>query len=211
MSWAPDYVTPEELKAFLRFEAGDDLDDAQIGPAIAAASRAVDRCTHRQFGLVAAPEVRLFTARQEAARGAQWVVDIDDLMTSVGLVVEFDGEAITDHRMRPVNAPAVARPWECLVVLSTSDVTPTGAEAAVSVTARWGWTEVPEAVKQATLLQANRMLARRNSPFGIAGSPDAGSEMRLLSKVDPDVEVALADYKRRSRRPAGHGRPVVFA
>ena len=46
-----------------------------------------------------------------------------------------------------------------------------------------GLTGVPE---------ASRWFARRNSPYGIAGSPEMGSELRLLAKLDPDVAVMLA-------------------
>jgi len=55
---------------------------------------------------------------------------------------------------------------------------------------------VPTTVKQATLLQASRVFARREAPFGVAGSPDMGSELRLLEKVDPDVAVMLVPYVR---------------
>jgi hypothetical protein len=64
------------------------------------------------------------------------------------------------------------------------------------VTAVWGWTAVPTSVKQATLLQASRFHKRRHAPFGVAGSPEMGSEIRLLSRVDPDVSVALRDFNR---------------
>jgi hypothetical protein len=67
----------------------------------------------------------------------------------------------------------------------------------VQVTATWGWTAVPATIKKATLLQASRFYKRRDAPFGVAGSPDMGSEMRLLAKVDPDVEVMLGDYRRK--------------
>jgi len=45
--------------------------------------------------------------------------------------------------------------------------------------------------KVATVLQANRLLKRRHAPFGVAGSPELGSELRLLARVDPDVAVSL--------------------
>jgi hypothetical protein len=54
--------------------------------------------------------------------------------------------------------------------------------------------EVPSAVKQACLIQASRFFTRRYAPFGVAGSPESGSEMRLLAKVDPDVAVILGPY-----------------
>ena len=41
----------------------DTDDDVQIALAVTAASRAIDRRTNRQFGLVAAPEARYYTAR----------------------------------------------------------------------------------------------------------------------------------------------------
>lgn len=51
---------------------------------------------------------------------------------------------------------------------------------------------VPDTVKLATMIQASRLYHRRNSPFGIAGSVEMGSELRLFNKVDPDVAVLLS-------------------
>jgi hypothetical protein len=207
MAWAPDYATAAELRAFVRIT--DSADDAQIALAIAAASRAIDRTTRRQFGLVATPEARYYTPRYQG-RHSRWAVQIDDLMTVTGLEVASDDDGdetfvgdITDYVLRPANAATETRPWTELAVLSTSDSQPTGVDSSVRVTARFGWTTVPDAVKQACLLQSSRLLTRRDSPYGVAGSPQTGSELRLLAKVDPDVEVALADYQRRA--------PVVFA
>lgn len=55
---------------------------------------------------------------------------------------------------------------------------------------------VPGPVELACLIQASRWFKRKDAPFGIAGSPELGSELRLLSKLDPDVEVLLdaVDY-----------------
>lgn len=200
MPWEPDYATAAELKAFVRID--DTLDDAQIALALTAASRAVDNATHRQFGQVAAPEERFYTAREDPVHD-RWIVAVDDLMDTTGLTVAFDTEgdetystAITLWATRPVNAAQYNRPWHDLVLRPPDGVEVTDTDAGVRVTARWGWTAVPNAVKEATLLQASRLLSRRDSPFGVAGSPDAGSEVRLLAKVDPDVEVALAPYRR---------------
>ena len=200
MAWKPDYATTDDLKTFVRI--GDALDDAQLELAVAAASRAIDTACRRQFGLVAAPEARAYTAYYDTKRD-RWMVPIDDLMTAAGLVVKFDTDSdesyaatITGYGMRPANAAQTGRPWEDLVVHPGSTVLPDDRDAGVQVTALWGWTAVPDAVKEACLLQASRLLARRDSPYGIAGSPDAGSEMRLLAKVDPDVAVVLGPYTR---------------
>lgn len=187
MAWAPDYVTAADLKAYLRI--GDTVDDAQLAFAISAASRAVDRCTNRQFGLVAAPEQRAYTARIDRAR-RKYVVTVDDFMTVTGLLVTVDTPPTT-YTLKPSNADAVGKPWTEIVLDGGSCV-----EDAVKVTARWGWTTVPVAVQQATLLQAARLFKRRDAAFGVAGSPELGSELRLLDKVDPDVAVVLGPYTR---------------
>lgn len=201
MAWAPDYCTSVELKAYERVSHTDD--DTQVALAISAASRAVDRFCSRQFGLVGSAEDRFYTPQWDKRRG-RWFVDIDDLQTTVGLLVfaDLDGSGdyatdLTDYgALKPVNAAAESRPWTRLVVLPASPVTLCADEDSVQVTAKFGWTTVPTQVKQATLLQALRFLQRRDAPFGIAGSPDVGSEVRLLAKVDPDVEVILGPFRR---------------
>lgn len=199
MAWAPDYVTTAELRSFLRITDSDD--DTELDLAIAAASRAIDTDTNRQFGVVAATEERFYTARWDRKR-CRWVVDIDDLMSTSNFdaqVQDADGVdvgQINDYFLEPRNAAAQGQPWTQLVVKPDSTYKPTGLANEVAITALWGWTAVPDAVKQATLLQSSRLFARRTSPYGVAGSPDAGSEMRLLAKVDPDVSVALRPYRR---------------
>lgn len=57
-----------------------------------------------------------------------------------------------------------------------------------------GGEEIPSAVKQACLIQASRFFVRRTAPFGVAGSPESGTEIRLLARVDVDVAVILGPY-----------------
>lgn len=189
MAWAPDYVTSAELKAFLRI--GDTDDDAQVSIAISAASRAIDRCAGRQFGKVATTEVRAYTAQYDRHR-QQWIVDIDDLADIVTVTVLVGSDELVGYTFEPFNAVAVGGVYTRLVLDSGG----TGASFGVTIDAAWGWPSVPTSVKQATLLQASRFMARRDSPYGIAGSPTEGSEVRLLARVDPDVGVALQPYRR---------------
>ena len=188
MAWAPDYVPVDDLREFV--EITDTAEDDQLAPAIAAASRAIDRHCRRQFGLVDAPEARRYTVRW---RNGYLVADVDDLMTVTGLLV--DGQAVADPEFLPLNAAVEGRPWTTLEVAESA----VDDRGRVTVTARWGWATVPDAIVEACLLQASRVFARRGSPFGVAGSPDAGSEIRLLAKVDPDVAVALEPYRRKAR------------
>jgi hypothetical protein len=193
MAWAPDYVTTEEMRDYLRIS--DDDDNALIALAISAASRAVDKYAGRQFGVVAAAEERLYSAVWDRRR-CRWVVEIDDLMSTTNLAVTCTAGTITGYTLEPVNAAKISRPWTRLVVDSDSSVQPTSLVNDMAVTALWGWSSVPESVEQATRLQAHRFHTRRKSPYGVAGSPDEGTALRLLARVDPDVGVALNPYRR---------------
>jgi hypothetical protein len=200
MVWQPIYATDGELRSQVRI--GDVADDAQIALALATASRAIDARCARQFGRVAVAEAREYTPRWSRSRSG-WRVPIDDLTTSTGLVVKVDQDGddtyettVTGYRLRPYNAAASGWPWTELLIPSTA-VTSVAGTGSVQVTARWGWPGVPDAIRQACLLQASRLLARRDAPFGVAGSPETGSEIRLLSRLDPDVAVAVEPYRRR--------------
>lgn len=200
MAWAPDYASTSDVKAYTRIP--DTSDDAQIALAVTAASRAVDRVCCRQFGLVAAAEARYYTPVWDR-KLCKWLVKFDDLMTTTGLIVMADlsddgtyESEVDSYALRPVNAAPKGEPWTHLVVQPASSTIPVRFEASVEVTAKWGWSSIPDTVKQATILQAARFLKRRDAPFGVAGSPDSGSEIRLLARVDPDVAVMLNKYIR---------------
>jgi len=199
MAWAPDYCTLMEMRHFKHID--DDVDDVELGIAVTATSRAIDLDCNRQFGVVASVEERFYTAEWDRRR-CRWVVAIDDLMTITGLdpqIQDSDGVdlgAIDSYVLEPRNAAVKGRPWEALVVKPDSTRTPTGAEFECAFTGLWGWTAVPVPIKGATLLQGSRFDIRRDSPYGIAGSPSEGSELRLLAKVDPDVAVMLRGYRR---------------
>jgi hypothetical protein len=208
MAWAPDYCTAAELKTHLRITDTDD--DTPLGISITAASRAVDHACNRQFGQTSPAAARYYTyegARQYTVHstvGYRETLEIDDLMSTSGLVVKGDYDddgtyettltAPTAKNLYPWNAAANGKPWTHLV-LNASDSFPT-LPRAIEITALWGWSAVPSIVKQATLVQAARFFSRRNAAFGIAGSPEMGSEVRLLARLDPDVAVMLGSVRR---------------
>src|SRR5262245_55169857 len=199
MAWAPDYCTLAELKSFVKIESSDTTDDTELGLAITAASRAVDqRCGGRngwrQFGKTVL-EQRFYDAYFNPRRG-RWMAEIDDLVDLTGLDVQAATGAVTLIRLEPINAVKKGKVFEQLVIDPSSPGKPSTTNLQLTISALWGWNAVPATVKDATLLQASRFFARRTSPYGIAGSPDQGGELRLLSRVDPDVAVALTHYVR---------------
>lgn len=192
MTWKPDYATLAELKSYLRIQHTDD--DVFLALWVTATSRNVDDFCHRQFGQVAAPEARTYPSVWDRHQ-AKYIVEIDDLMTTVGLTVAAasTGAAVTAYKLGPANALLKGKPYEQL--------TTTAVGGDLVVTASWGWTPGsagPTQAKAGLLLQAARLAARRDSPFGIAGSPTVpgSSEIRLLAQLDPDFRTTLAPFRR---------------
>jgi hypothetical protein len=201
MTWKPLYASAEDLKTFLNINVSNSVDDAFLALAVESSSRSIDVACNRQFGKVAVAEQRFYTAAWDRTR-CRWVVPIDDLMSATGLAavtLDSDGNEvgeIDDYVLEPRNAAQTGRPWTRMMVRPNSAQVPTGATDEVAITASWGWTAVPDAIKQACLLQGSRFHHRRESPYGIAGSPDVGSELRLLARLDPDVAVMVGPFRR---------------
>lgn len=185
MTWAPDYAVLSDLKSYLRIT--DATDDVFVALWITTASRNVDDFCGRQFGKVAAPEARKYTGTWDRHL-CKYVYEIDDLQDIAGLaVVDKNGTAVTDYELHPVNALVKGKPYERIITSVCGPLTITGP---------WGWTAVPSAVKTGLFLQAARLSVRRDSPFGVAGSPSEGSEIRLLAKLDPDFRTSLKPLQR---------------
>lgn len=198
MPWKPDYVSATQVADFLRVD--DSVDATWFGIWATASSRAVDRKTNRQFGQLAAPAARVYRRPPVYDRTlGLWLLEIDDVQDVTGLLVNGVAYASSGAVLLPDNAPADGLPWERLG-FATSPVWPSpGVPSTNTVTARYGWTAIPAQVSGACYLQSSRWASRRDSPNGIAGSPDNQSEMRLLAKLDPDVATTLAGLSRRRR------------
>ncbi len=173
-------VTREAVKAALQLGKVDQVDDAAIDRALNAASTMIADHAGRTFEQTSSTQARMY----EVTKGT---VEVDDIATTTGLTVNLDGTLITSYTLHPRNALALGRPITRIGGLLTS-------ATLVTVTATYGWPAIPAAVEQATLLQALRLHQRRLAPFGVAGSPDVGSEVRLLSRLDPDVEALIRPY-----------------
>lgn len=185
--WRPDYCTLDEFKSYLQLN--DSVDDDELALAISAASRAIDKCCNRQFGNSESVETRQYLANHHP--DGRYLVNIDDLNSTVGLVVSADSVTLSslEYKLTPLNAAVNGEPFTVL----ESDIK---ADSWALTSNHWGWVQVPTTIKQATLIQGLRFFKRRESPFGVAGSPDMGSELRLLNKLDPDVALMVAGYRK---------------
>ena len=199
MVWRPDYATTAQVKAFLGIT--DSVDDTEIASAITAASRTIDRATSRQFGKSDTATARSYNAVWDRHRPTPaWVVMIDDLFDATGLVVTIGGVTVTaaNYTLEEVNALADGRVYTSLVFGASAEAKPSVSAPRVDMTTdKWGWPAVPVAILGACKLQTGRFHKRKDALFGVAGSPQDGSEVRLLAQIDPDVRVMLSDYVRR--------------
>jgi len=196
------YASLTMFRAFIRNQGTIPDDDTDLELlALEAAAQAIDRECGRDFRLSSTvSEIRWYTAGRSTYDLSRYAVDTDDFSDVTGLAVAFDASgngsyttACTTFRPRPANALRQGLPYRSLL-FDTGTVPPLN-EDGIQITARWGWAAVPANVVNANLIQASRFLKRRDSPYGIAGSPEMGNEMRLLARVDPDVALMLRAYK----------------
>lgn len=195
------YATLNELKAALRID--DNVDDALLEIAIETASRSIDGYCERYF-YNSGSETRVYIPSDS------FLVEIDDLVSITSLKTNTNGESFTvtwsssDYQLEPLNGMAGGIDWPYTRIRAVGGYlfpiweqrNPNAYEATVEVVGTWGWTAVPTAIKQATLLAAARQFKRYDAPLGVAGFGDLGA-MRV-SRIDPDVEQLVAPYKKAS-------------
>ena len=102
--------------------------------------------------------------------------------------------ANTDYRL-VTNQTVPGWPYTAVQITSFGSHTlPVLVTQGVQIIGTRGWSAIPAPIEAATLVQSTRLHARRNTPLGVAGSPEGGI-VRLLSRLDPDVELMLRPYR----------------
>ena len=187
------YTTLASVKRSLSIT--DSVDDDLIELCINAASRAIDNMTERTFFQTTA--TRVFVPDDS------FFCPIDDLYQLTSLKTSDDADqdyditwGVKDRQLEPLNGSLNGTDWPYTGIRAVGDyLFPTvGSEATVQVTGVFGWSSVPVAIEQATILQAARYFKRADSPMGVAGF-DAMGVVRL-SNVDPDIYTLLEPYKK---------------
>ncbi len=192
------YATLAQLKSSLTIT--DTSDDALLELAITSTSRMIDDFTGRFFyanGTVGTPVVRYYTALDP------WSLAVDDYVSISAIATDDNFNqtwstvwATSDFMEEPINNSL--RGWPYTRLLATGRyVWPYYLPQACKITGVWGWPAVPSEVEQACIIQSSRIFVRKQSPFGIAGTPELGT-VRLSSRLDPDVEAFLRPMKRNN-------------
>jgi hypothetical protein len=200
------YATVAELREHLG-DTGSKLDTELLERSIEAASRAIDRHCGRRFWQEATTSARTYRPVDPLT------VIVDDISTTTGLAIKTDttGDGTwattwdsADYQLEPLNADVVATGstgdpyawWRIVAIDDKTFITGT-LRASLQVTARFGWSAVPDEVQEAAILKAVALFRRKDAPFGIAGIGDFGPVR--ISRRDPDVTELLAPYVRYAR------------
>lgn len=192
------YASLDDVREALRIVDG--ADDVLLETAIESASRLIDQYCGRNFYSTGSAVARVY------APDSPITVRVDDIATTAGLVVKSSSNAdgvydttwaATDYQLEPLNgiSGGMTVPYNRLRAVGGTYFITNGQEATVQVTAVWGWSAVPTAVKQATIIQSSRIFKRLDSPLGVAGFGDLGV-MRVSSSLDPDVRMLISAYVR---------------
>ena len=168
--------------------------------AITSASRMIDDYTGRFFyadGTTQAPVYRYYTPEDAYILPVDDFVSITQIATDDNFNQTYESVWETsDYLTEPVNNPRRGWPYSRILAVG-SYVFPYFLPQAVRVQGVWGYSAVPSEINMATLIQASRLFVRRQSPFGIAGTPDLGT-VRLSAKLDADVEALVRPFRKQN-------------
>lgn len=207
---ATNYATVADMVARMDTGTSSTFNSSELAnmtAALESASRAVDGVCRRQFGQSAAATVRYYTPVDSLR------LRVHDLVSVSALATDEDGDlawerswASTDYMLCPIDAASsaedVPRPYTeiraSLATGSSAYTFPVGYEKSVKVTGVWGWPEVPDVIREVTILEALRAYQQMQSPSGVIANTGGGS-MTVVPAMHPSSVARLQPYIRVAR------------
>ncbi len=194
MAIANGYCSLNEVKAALRIT--DNTDDTLLENAIEGASRRIDGYCGRRF-------------YQQNATLTLYAVDSytlptqDDLYSVTTLKTDDDGDgtyettwtAGVDYQLEPLDAVITGQPIRTITAIGgkTFPLFSLPALPSAQIVGVWGWSVIPDDVREACVLLAMRGFARYNAALGVVGFADMAIQVRA---IDPDVRDFLNPYRK---------------
>jgi hypothetical protein len=188
------YCTLTEIKARLGVTVS--TYDTILENVVEAVSRQFDAWCKRRFFTTSNDEDRYYDANTNQH------VRTDDIVSITSLATDENGDRVyertwasTDYDLLPYNAALDSLPYNRI------EVSPLGRyrfplhSKAIKLSGKFGFATTPDSVNEACLIQTERIYRRKDSPFGVAGTPEFG-QLRLLARLDPDVEAMLVGYRK---------------
>jgi len=188
------YCTLAEVKSALRIAPSDTQDDALLEKAIEGASRRIDGYCQRFFYQRSAT-VTLQTRFEK-------YVAIPELASStLTLRTDDNGDGVfetlwttADYLLEPTDTAVTLVPFRRIVAVGskTFPILTDPVRASIQLQGTFGWSYVPDDIREACVLLSMRGFARYNSALGVVGFADMAIQVRA---VDPDVRDLLSAYK----------------
>ena len=190
------YCTLAELKSALRIT--DSTDDTLLENAVEGASRRIDGYCGRWFYQTSSTAVKCNPYDEYLL-----IFPNDVATTTITIKIDSAGDGTyattltqnTDYVLQPRNVVIQTRPYESARMVGTQSFPlPTiKAFETAEVTTVWGWSAVPDDVREACILLSMRQFARLNAALGVVGFADMAITVRA---VDPDVRDLLSPYRK---------------
>ena len=192
------YATLAQLRSGLTIPTADTTDDTKLELIVQAVSRKIDQYCRRRFWVNSADETRYYNAVTNR------VAIIDDCSTCTSVALDNTGNRAsyttltlsTDYDLLPDNAALDSIPWNAIQLAPYSTYRFNMYPKTIKVVGKFGWSAIPDVVREACLLWSARIYARKDVRFGEAGSPSVGV-IAFIPEMDADVKALLAPPMRR--------------
>lgn len=194
------YATLADVKSGFRIQ--DSVDDTMLELSIEAASREIDGYCERVF-YNAGTATRVYIPTDTFYTETDDIISVTTLKTSsTGESFDTTWSASGDYQLEPLNGISgglVGHPATRIRAIGSylfplwDPKNVNSHEATVQVTGVFGWSAVPTAIRQATIILAMRQFKRYDTPLGV--SFDELGALRV-GRVDPDVEKLLMPFKK---------------
>lgn len=213
------YVTENELGDYMNGFTATTARAVDLVNACNVGAREIDAHCGRSFwadphGDDDEPTTRRFEAHIEERQGRRLtVVEMDDAYEIVSVATDGDDDGtaedewdLDDLQLEPIDgrvAGLTGFPTSRLVAIGGAFPTCT-LRPSVHVTAYWGWSEIPEPVRQANLRVGHFVFFAPNAPMGVQGFNEFGA-VRMPADELRFVTGALGAYCKQG----GRGLPAI--
>jgi hypothetical protein len=193
------YCTLAEVRE--RLSLTSTAGDTMLKQIITSVSRWIDDYTWRRF--YAATETRYYTADESDQ------IFIDDIIAVSSLKTDDNADrtyettwSATDYDLLPVNAALNGAPYSMISITPNGSYGfPSGVKKGVQLVGSFGYCTTTSSgkatiIKEACLLQSERIYKRKDSPMGVAGVTALGVQTLKVPGLDPDVQMMLDPFRR---------------
>ena len=206
-----DYCTVSDVKALTPDWPWTDGYNSQITGLITQVSRAMDRLcnvppgafyvdTDATLYFTGSGKGPLFVEMLAAAPTSVSVAESGDVDDSSGSGGTYTAWTASDYLLVPANALYSNEPYTHLIIntgVDSTKTTWTSYVKGVKIAGKFGrFTEVPDDIKLAVLIEVTRTMRRAQQQFGDTGAIIELSQIRYTKAIDPQAERLMESFMR---------------